>query len=53
MVGWRDGKFAVRPMCWGGGTATAYATGKRDTVLPSETRLSLTLKQPLTIVRRT
>jgi len=37
----------------GGGTATAYATGKRNIVLPSETRLSFRTRQPLSITRAT
>ena len=33
----------------GGGTAAAYATGKQDIVLPSETPLHFVLRQPITI----
>ena len=33
----------------GGGTAAAYATGKHDIVLPSETPLHFVLRQPITI----
>jgi hypothetical protein len=35
----------------GAGTATAYATGKKDIILPSESRLRFRLKEPLTIPR--
>ena len=34
-----------------GGTATAYATGKKDILLPSETRLSFALRQPVKVVK--
>lgn len=35
----------------GGGTAAAYATGKQDVALPTETRLHFYLEQPVTINR--
>jgi len=33
----------------GGGVATAYATGKKDILLPSETELHFVLRQPVTV----
>jgi hypothetical protein len=35
----------------GGGTAAAYATGKQNIIMPSETQLRFVLRQPLTISR--
>jgi hypothetical protein len=35
----------------GGGTAAAYATGKQDIVLPSETPLHFVLRRPITIAK--
>ncbi len=35
----------------GGGTAAAYSTGKKDIVLPSETRLRFVLREPLTVTK--
>jgi hypothetical protein len=49
LVGGKKGAAIGAGAGAGGGTATAYATGRKDILLPSETRLSFTLKRPLTV----
>lgn len=51
LVGHGEGAAIGAGIGAGGGAATAYATGKKDILLPPETELRFVLRQPVTVTQ--